>query len=126
MPAITSLPRRAAAARTGFLVLAWTFFASILVQVLLAGLAIFDDPSVWAWHRRLATAIAVLPILMLLLAFAGRMETRSRWLAVVVFVLLNVQGATVKLGGAVGAFHTVNALLVFWASLALIRRGRAP
>ena len=105
-----------------FRVLAWIFLAGIVAQVFIAGLALFTDSARWSWHRHLAVVLAVIPLLMLPLIFRQR---RTLWLAVLAFALLNVQGATIRIGGLAGAFHPVTALLLFWIALTLTREPRA-
>jgi hypothetical protein len=107
--------------RAAFHALAWIFMAGIIAQVYIAGLAVFADPSRWAWHRGLAVWVAAVPLLMLPLAFVARLPARTRWLTVLAFALLNVQGATARIGGLAGAVHPVTALLLFWTALALLR-----
>ena len=113
---------RPGAAHAAFHVFAWIFVAGIVAQVFIAGLAIFDDPSRWEWHRELAVSIAVLPVLMLVLACLAHLPARTRWLTVLAFALVNAQGATAMIGGLAGAFHPVTALFLFWTALTLTRK----
>jgi hypothetical protein len=59
-----------------------------------------------------------------------RRARRAYRLPAVTFALFMVQGGTAAVGGVAGAFHPVNALLIFWASVAMARQdsaaGKAP
>ena len=116
-----AVPTRGWRARRAYQVLDWLFAACVVIQVFVAGLAIFVDPAHWAWHRAFVHAFELLPLVMLGLAFLGRLPVRTRWLTAAVFGLLILQYATAENQGVAGAFHPVNALLLFWAAVSLAR-----
>lgn len=117
-------------ARAAFSVLAFLFLICVGVQVFLAGMAIFVSPVWWRWHTRFVHFFELLPILLLALAFVGRLPRGTRWLTIGVFLLLVLQYASINVGRdlglpAVAALHVVNALLIFWVAAALARGGVA-
>lgn len=114
------VPRRMA--RAGFAGLAWLFAAALVLQVFLAGWALFVNPAAWMWHRSAASLPTFLPLLLVISALIGRVPARRRRLAVAALVLVLVQGATADIRGIPGAFHPVNALLLFVVALRLLRR----
>ena len=116
-----SVPARALTARRAYRTLAVLFAACVAAQVLLAGLSVFHDAGWWGPHRGVGTAIALLPVALVALTFAGRMPGRPRRLAATAFALCMLQGVTAVVGGVVGAVHPVGALLVFWNALAMTR-----
>ncbi len=117
----TAVPARVRYARLTFRLLAWIFAACVVIQVFIAGLAVFADPARWAWHRAFVHTFEFLPLIMLALAFVGRLPTRIRWLIAATYGLFWVQYATAGIGGVAGAFHPVNALLLFWVAMRLAR-----
>jgi membrane-bound metal-dependent hydrolase YbcI (DUF457 family) len=117
-----ALPARVRWARGGYLVLAWALVACLAVQVFFAGLAIFVDPARWAWHREFVHAFEFLPLLMLALAFAGRLPRGMRWLTAALIGQIAVQYATAHNGGALAALHPVNAMVFFWLAVTLGHR----
>ena len=102
--------------RTVFMILAWGLALCILVQTLIAGLAIFTHASYWASHRIFVHIFGYLPILMLVFAFACRLPHSLRWHCVGLYALIYVQYFTANFPNA-GALHPVIALLLFWHSL---------
>lgn len=124
-----SEPRRGRRSRIAFRVVAWLFAACVVVQVLFAGLAIFDTPARWGWHTTFAHFFELLPLILLVLAFTGRLPHRARWLSLGAFLLIAMQYAFISLGRELGipalaALHPVNALLIFWVALLLARAAR--
>jgi hypothetical protein len=120
--AVAALPARVRWARGGYLILTWIFVGCVAVQVFFAGLAIFVDSAHWLWHTRFIHYFDLLPILMLPLAFAARLPAALRWLTGALYALIWVQYFTANLGGVVGAFHAVNALVIFWVAIYLGQR----
>jgi hypothetical protein len=59
---------------------------------------------------------------MLPLAFAARLLAALRWLTGALYALIWVQYATANVGGVAGAFHAVNALVIFWVAIYLAQR----
>lgn len=115
-------PGRVRWARRGYLALAWVFVGCVAAQVYFAGLATFGDAAGWGRHTSFVHAFAYLPLAMLLLAFAARLPVLLRWLTVALYALILAQYATANIGGVPGAFHPVNALLIFWLATWLAQR----
>lgn len=112
-------------ARLTYIGFAWLFAASIAVQVLLAGLALFADPAHWSRHADFARYFAFLPLLMLLAAWTGRLPKELAWRSLGLFGIVIALFLTAILSsriGALSALHPVIALFLFWSCIAAIRR----
>lgn len=125
-----TVPMPGARSRRVYAVLAWVFVAGIVVQVFLAGLAIFDSPAYWAWHVRFIQALEAVPLAMVILSFTGRMTRQQRLLTAIAFLLVTVQHGALALGQAldlpfVSAIHTANALAIFGLAVWLTITSRA-
>ena len=110
-----------------FVILAFLFAVCVAVQVFLAGTAIFVDPARWRDHINFIHIFELLPILMLIVSFAGRLPAVLRWQSLGLFLLIIVMYATANMRAEVplaGAFHPVNALLIFWLSVTVVERAR--
>jgi len=107
-------------------VFAWLFVGAVLLQVFLAGLAIFDG---WSWQDHITwgyTGLALIALLVLVSAAAGRLPRSAvGWAAL---PLLGYIGQIVLAGfrftesTAVAALHPVGALVVFWIAVVVARR----
>jgi hypothetical protein len=103
------------------------FLLCVIVQVFLAGLAVFVTPVHWAQHTRFVHIFEFVPLLMLLLSAVGRLPVRLRWLSVALFALVFVQYFTANIGAYlpfVSALHPVVALILFWLSLHVMQQTR--
>jgi hypothetical protein len=112
-------------ARTGYRVVAWTFLACIAIQVFLAGMAVFGGAANWGMHTGFVHVFELLPLVMVPLAFLGRLPNGLRWHPLVAFVLIGLQYALAQAGTPAAALHPVNALLLFWIALGLARGSSA-
>ncbi|HZG15977.1 MAG TPA: DUF6220 domain-containing protein [Candidatus Bathyarchaeia archaeon] len=114
-------------ARRLYLVLAWGFLAFITIQVFLAGLGLFVSWEYWEMHRNWATYFAFVPIVMLVLAFLGKMPVSLRWISFGLYLMIVAQFLTVVFKstlGALSSLHPVIALLLFWGSIITVSQGR--
>lgn len=109
--------------RLGSLVLGGLFALAVLLQVFLAGSAIFDSPTFWKMHVAFGMAIALLPLVFVLLAWLGRLGARALWLSGLAFVLVILQSFLISIGAPMlAALHPVNALIIFALALWLTQR----
>ncbi|MGH2859408.1 MAG: DUF6220 domain-containing protein [Solirubrobacteraceae bacterium] len=102
--------------------LAALLVAAVAAQFLLAGAGAFGATS-FKPHTGLGWAIAVVSLILLLVALAGRRHVRASailFATVVVQVLLGVLGENAS--AWFGAVHGLNALLVMGAAVNLARR----
>jgi len=91
--------------------------ASVLIQVYIAGMAVFVDPARWSTHVSFGNILPVFLLVLFVLAFVGRLPHIHKGLPVVIFVLFFVQfGTAHRFGSLVGAIHPVNAVVIFWLS----------
>jgi hypothetical protein len=111
-------------ARLLFLVGAWLFVACVVVQVVLVGLEIFARLG-GSIHRDFAYVYGWLAPVLVLLAGAARLPTRTRTLTVVLLVAFAVQTVLPSLRGQfplLAALHTVNAVAIFALAILVARR----
>ena len=112
--------------RTWVQVYLWSarlFLASVVVQVFLIGLYLFNNGNL-DWHRGFALVPTVLAIVPLVAAFGARLPTRSKQWSAALFVATFIQGALPSLKDSVGvvaALHPVNALLMVYLGIAVLR-----
>ncbi len=66
-------------ARMIFAFLAGLFTLCLIIQLFIAGLAIFVDSVFWPRHTLFAHIFDKIPLLMLLLSFLGRFPVQIRW-----------------------------------------------
>ncbi|WP_188454773.1 DUF6220 domain-containing protein [Virgibacillus oceani] len=107
-----------------FALLAVLFFLSILVQVFLAGIAIFVNLGQWYYHTAFVHYVEFIPIVMLILSFFGAIPKSLRWQCAGLYLMIVLQYITIQLSGSVPyltALHPVIALLLFWRSLVTAR-----
>ncbi len=64
-------------ARLGYILAAWAFALCVMVQVFLAGMALFVESSWLATHVSFVHTFEWLTIVLLVLAFVGRMPTAT-------------------------------------------------
>lgn len=106
---------------------AWLFVACVVVQVFLAGLGVFDNPTTFLTHRDFGYLFGWLVFVLLILAIVGRMGRRVIGLSallVVLFILQSVFIAFRTTQPAIAALHPVNGFLIGIVGLVLGREGR--
>ena len=105
-----------------YLIIAWLFPLAILVQVLFVGLSLFTSQPYWDSHISLGHLIGVLPILLVILGYLGRLPRRTiilTWLALGTYLIQAEVFAVIRADVPLfAAFHPVLALVLF--ALALI------
>ena len=114
-------------ARFGFVLAAWLFVVSVVVQTILVGLDIFADLG-GSIHRDFAYVYGWLAPVLVLLAGLARAPKDLRWLSLVLLLLFAAQTVLPSLKDQfplLAAFHTVNALAIFGLALLLARRATA-
>jgi hypothetical protein len=124
---ITSGARRAHAIVTA------AFAACAAVQVLLAGLGVFDDPRAFVTHREFGYLFGWLTLVVLVLALVGRLPRRITGMSVLLLVLFALQSVFVALRvdlPAVAALHPLNGFAILGLAIVAARAswaaGRVP
>src|SRR3989440_9691720 len=111
-----------------YLMAAWLFPVAILIQVFLVGLSLFTGQTYWSTHRDVGHTLAILPLLLIILAYLGRLpsgEKRLIWLQFGVYLVQAEVFAAIRADVPfLAAFHPVLALVLF--ALALFIALRAP
>lgn len=109
--------------------IAWLFVVAVLVQVFLAGLAIFGVTEGFALHVEFGyTTIGLLTLAVLLTAVAGGLPRREIGLSLLLLVLYVVQTALPSARASapiIAALHPVNAIALFALGTIIARRGPA-
>jgi hypothetical protein len=112
----------------GFAVLFWV---GVVVQAFFAGAGIFVGGSWMTAHialgHLLSSPIPLIPLILLILSFVGRLQTADRWWCGLLLFLAAIQPVVLYLRGVqplLAALHPVNALLLFVLPLYLIVRVR--
>ena len=123
-------------ARTAYPVVAGLFVACAIIQVFLAGLGVFDDPSSFITHRNFGYMFGWLTLVLLVIALVGRMQRRFVGLAVLLLVLFSLQSVFVAVREdmpAVAALHPLNGFLILavagiatWSSWKARAEAQAP
>jgi hypothetical protein len=110
--------------RSIFALIAWLFLGGVVLQVLLAGAALFVQ-SGWQAHVGFGWMLGSVPILLLIIAAIGRFERRLLvpTIALTVFAAIQPELAAAREDAPlVAAFHPLNAMLVFWLGWTVARR----
>jgi hypothetical protein len=110
-----------------YLVAAWLFVVAVILQVFLAGLSLFASAANWGAHKEFGYSLGFLVLLLIVLAFAGRIpRTIGRWLALllVVYAIQTILPNLRRDAPWIAALHPVNALAIFWIALTHARRAR--
>lgn len=111
-----------------YLSAAWLFPAAILIQVFLVGLSLFTGQAYWSTHRDVGHSLAVLPLLLVMLAYLGRLPRSEKLLIWLLFGVYLVQAEVfAAIRDAVplfAAFHPVLALVLFALAILIALRSR--
>ena len=107
--------------------------ASILVlglvlQVFLAGLGVFDDPTFFLTHRDTGYTLELVAFVVIVLAAIARAGRAQIGIAALIFGLFLLQSVFVAVrvsSPAVAALHPVNGFLILLLSIVLVRRAWA-
>lgn len=111
---------RESLSRYAYAAVAWLFVAGILTQVFLIGLSLLGERPSWQTHIGLGHGLAVAPLLMVMLAYTGRLPRPMKpftWFALIVYVLL--ADVVIFMRGSapiIAALHPVLAVLLFGAA----------
>jgi len=112
----TPMPEKGRGSRIAYAIFASLFAVCVGAQVLLAGLATFVDAANWARHTSFIHFVEFIPLIMLALAFTGRLPTRMRWQSFGLFfmiILMYFTAGVAPVMPVVSAFHPVIALAIF-------------
>lgn len=120
-------PRWITLVRRAFAGVACANVVMVVAQLFVAGLGVFLDPRYYAVHRTLARGFVWIDVLILALAFVGRLPQTVKRLAATLVMLLVVQHVTIQFRGVrhllLAAVHPVSAAFLFAAALAMARSG---
>ena len=110
--------------RLAFAVAAWLFVLGVVIQVFLAGAAIFEVTDYFP-HGYLGWVLPLVPVVVFILAIVARAGRRTLLLSIAMVVLTGLQpelAAHREENPVAAAFHPANALLIFWLAWTVARR----
>jgi len=120
------------AARVVWMWLERVFLGGLFVQLLFVGFGVFprsSDPSPFALHRNWGFILGDIAVVLLLIALVARPGWKNVVLALIVglltFLAQPLLVSARHRAPIVAALHPVNALVIFWLTLVLIRRSSA-
>jgi len=102
--------------RLTYKVLVWLFAIGIMLQVFLAGLALFWNPDQWNGHIGFSRVLVVFPILIFVFSFIARLplSLRLHSAGLIAVVVLIAVCANLPSGiGYLSALHPVLAIMLF-------------
>jgi len=102
--------------------------AGLVLQVFLAGLGVFDEPSFFLTHRDtgyMLELVAFVVFVLAAIARAGRRQVGIAGLIVLLFLLQSVFVALRTTAPTVAALHPVNGFLIVLLSIVLARNAWA-
>ena len=100
----------------------------LVLQVFLAGLGVFDDPTFFLTHRDTGYTLELVAIIVLVLGAIARAGRAQIGLAALIFLLFLLQSVFVGVresAPAVAALHPVNGFLILLLAIILARRAWA-
>jgi hypothetical protein len=107
-------------ARLSYAFLSSTFVAGVLIQVFFAGMGAFGAD--WSYHLTFVHLLEPVPLLMVPVAFVGRLPWGLRLLPLALVFLIGVQYAFANAIVPAAALHPVNGFLILLTSLFIARR----
>lgn len=125
---LTTLSPFVVRARLVFKAMVMIFAICILVQVFLAGLALFWNSAEWASHKGFAILTIIVSILIFVLSFIARLPLSLRLRSAGLFGIIILIAVSAKLPSGIGylsALHPVLALMLFFGTVSLIQRTNA-
>ena len=69
-------------ARQGYVFLVGTFVVCVVIQVFIAGMAVFVNPAQWSTHMSFVHVFEFIPFIMVAVAFIGRLPRELKLLPV--------------------------------------------
>ncbi|MFC5470882.1 DUF6220 domain-containing protein [Cohnella suwonensis] len=122
---LTNLSPLVVISRLMFKAMVLIFAICILIQVFLAGLAVFWDSAQWASHTGFSRLLIIVSILILVMSFVARLPLSLRLRSAGLFGIIILIAVSAKLPSGIGylsALHPVLALLLFFGTVSLIRK----
>ena len=122
---IPNLSPFAAKARWVFQAMVRLLAICILIQVFLAGLAVFWDAAQWAGHTGFSRVLIVISILILAISFIARLPHSLRLRSAGLLGIIILIAVSAKLPSEIGylsALHPVLAFLLFLGTVSLARK----
>lgn len=118
------MSKLALGARSVFKALAWIFALCILIQVFLAGLALFWNSDQWSSHTGFSRLLMILPVLMFMVSFIARLPNSLRLRSAGLIGLVILIAVCANLPSEVGylaALHPVIAIALFLETMSIAR-----
>ncbi|MBS4172164.1 DUF6220 domain-containing protein [Bacillus sp. FJAT-49736] len=119
------LSRLVIGARIVFKAMVRIFAICILIQVFLAGLALFWDSSQWVSHTGFAKLLIIVSILIFVISFIARLPHSLRLRSAALIGIIILMAVIAKLPSGIryiSALHPVLALMLFFGTVSLSRK----
>lgn len=111
-------------ARRALPIVGVAFVACLFLQVFLAGLGVFDDPTSFITHREFGYLLGWFTLVMLVLALVGRQRRLVVGLSALTLVQFALQSVFVALRSdypAIAALHPLNGFLIILVTVLITR-----
>ncbi|MEC0256777.1 DUF6220 domain-containing protein [Paenibacillus lautus] len=122
---VSTLSPLAVGMRLTYKVVVWFFAIGIMLQVFLAGLALFWNSGQWSSHVGFSRVLIIFPILILVLSFIARLplSLRLQSAGLIAVVVLIAVCANLPSGiGYLSALHPVLAIILFGQTMNIARK----
>ncbi|MGG4107512.1 DUF6220 domain-containing protein [Paenibacillus lautus] len=122
---LSNLSPLVAGMRLTYKVVVWLFAIGIMLQVFLAGLALFWNPGQWSSHIGFSRVLIIFPILILILSFIARLPVSLRLHSaglIAVVVLIAVCANLPSGMGYLSALHPVLAIILIGQTMNIARK----
>ncbi|MCF6409434.1 DUF6220 domain-containing protein [Pseudalkalibacillus salsuginis] len=96
----------------------------IVLQVFIAGSALFSNTGNWKIHADFVSYFEFIPLGMFLLSFIAKINGKLRWISLGMYLLILLQYMTIHVFSGMGniiALHPVFALILFWGGIHLVK-----
>lgn len=112
-------------ARLVFKAMVMLFAICILIQVFLAGLALFWNSAQWASHSGFARLLIIVSVLILATSFIAKLPLSLRLRSAGLFGIIVMIAVSAMLPSDIGylsALHPVLAVMLFFGAVSLVRK----
>lgn len=99
--------------------LSFLAFLCILIQVFLAGVAVFQDYTYWDFHKTFSL-FKYIYFVAFIIALLGRLPKLLTWSAFILFAAANLQYYTAH--GFLAPLHLVLPFFIFWLNIVIIKK----
>ncbi|MDR9852220.1 DUF6220 domain-containing protein [Paenibacillus sp. VCA1] len=125
---ISNLSPLAIGMRLAYKAMVWLFAIGIMIQIFLAGLALFWNSAQWASHIGFSRVLIILPVLIFAFSFIAKLPRSLCLHSAGLIALVVLIAVCAKLPSGVGylsALHPVLAIMLFGQTMNIARKAQA-